>query len=152
MSNFQSITGLLTMGEDVDGNARIVCEPIVDENGNAVTEAVKAFFVYDAPAGLLSEIEAGTANLGTLTMLRPYNTTLNNTFGWRLGVSKFEAADASLLKALKSTPAKLVKRDVVQQSEEQVKARIQQGAVRRAEKRDAKVGTATRAASGAGAV
>lgn len=132
MSNkFQSVTGFITETTDANGVDRLAVELLVD--------GAKDCFVYDVPEEVVKEILTGGLPLGSLTHLRPYNSVLNNTFGWRQGVSKFVKGDASLLAKIESVEAKPVMREEATLTEAEAKARIDAAKAVRAEKRDAKV-------------
>lgn len=130
-NKFQSVTGFITETTDPNGVDRLAVELLVD--------GAKDCFVYDVPDAVVQQIMAGGLPLGSLTHLRPYNSVLNNTFGWRQGISKFVQGDASLLAKVESVEAKPVMRDEATLTEDEAKARINAAKTVRAEKRDAKV-------------
>jgi hypothetical protein len=133
-NKFQTVTGFITETFDHNGVDRLAVELLVD--------GAKDMFVYDVPADVVNQILSGGLPLGSLTMLRPYNSVLNNTFSWRQGVSKFVQGDASLLAKVESKEAAPVMRDDAGLSEAQAKARIDESKVKRqAAKADAAAGT-----------
>lgn len=139
MSNkFQSVTGFITETTDANGVDRLAVELLVD--------GAKDCFVYDVPDEVLKQIMTGGLPLGSLTHLRPYNSVLNNTFGWRQGISKFVQGDASLLAKVESVEAKPVMREESALTEAEAQARIDASKAAKAAaakaKRDAEVAAA----------
>jgi hypothetical protein len=133
-NKFQTVTGFITETFDHNGVDRLAVELLVD--------GAKDMFVYDVPADVVNQILSGGLPLGSLTMLRPYNSVLNNTFAWRQGVSKFVQGDASLLAQVESKEATPVMRDDAGITEAQAKARIEESKTKRlAAKADATTGT-----------